>query len=270
MSILFTVNLSFSYRKEIAFFKDINLKFNKRDFVSIIGRNGSGKSTFVKLIAGLLRNYSGNIMLHNKNISEYRRKEFATILSYLPQYGIPVFRGLKIKDFLLLGRYSYKDFYDYSYSKEDKEVVDYTLDLLGLKDLQNKFLDEISGGELQKVLITLSLVQLNPLTELENKILIIDEPLTFLDISHSIEIFSLLKKLNEEKKLTIIIITHDLNLALRYTGKTILLDNGKIVAYGNTSDVINEDILRKHFLIDSQLININNYSQIYYNSIIKN
>lgn len=270
MSILSTENLTFSYSKDVPLFEKINIQFDKRGFVSIIGRNGSGKSTFVKLLAGILKNYSGSIMLQGKEIKEYKRKELAGILAYMPQYGIPIFRGMKIKDFLLLGRYSYKDFSEFSYSSEDKEIVNYTLGLLGLESLGNKFLNEISGGELQKVLITLTLVQINPLGDLQDKILIIDEPLTFLDINHSFEIFSLLKILNTEKKLTVIIITHDLNLALRFSEKTLLFDGGKIVSYGNTKDVINENVLRKHFLINSQIVNINNNSQIYFNSIFKN
>ncbi len=200
MSILSTVNLSFSYKKDVPFFNNINIEFERKEFVSIIGRNGSGKSTFIKLITGINRNYEGEIILHNKNILEYKRKQLAAILSYLPQYGLPVFRGMKIKDFLLLGRYPYKNFSDFSYSNEDRDIVNYSLNLLAIENIGNKFLDEISGGELQKVMIALALVQINPLSELQNKILVIDEPLTFLDINHSFEIFLLLKKLNDEKK----------------------------------------------------------------------
>ncbi|MCX7832863.1 MAG: ABC transporter ATP-binding protein [Ignavibacteria bacterium] len=270
MSFLATVNLSFSYKKEVPFFENICINFQRSDFVSIIGRNGSGKSTFVKLLVGVINNYSGNVIVKDRDIKEYKRKELATFMSYLPQHGLTIFKGMRIKDFLLLGRYPFKNFSDFSYSKIDKEIVNYALRLVELEKISNKYLNEISGGELQKVLITLSLVQINPLLELDEKILIIDEPLTFLDINHSFEIFTLLKKLNEEKKLTVIIITHDLNLALKFSDKTILFDDGKVVSYGRTKEVIQENILRKHFLIDSQIININNNYHIYFNSIINN
>lgn len=270
MSILNTVNLSFSYRKDSPFFNNLNINFNKGDFVSIIGRNGSGKSTFVKLLAGVIRNYSGDIFFHNKNILEYKRKELATIMSYLPQNGALVLSGIKIKDFLLFGRYPYKEFSDFTYSREDREIVYYVLSLLSIQDIGDKFLNEVSGGELQKVLIALTLVQINPLLDLSNKILIIDEPLKFLDINHSFEIFSLLKKLNQEKKLTVLIVTHDLNLALRFSQKTVLFDKGEIVSYGNTEEVIRENNLKKHFLIDSQIVNIDNNYQIYFSSTYNN
>ena len=128
--------------------------------------------------------------------------------------------------------------------------------------LQNKQLSELSGGEKQKILLALSLVQLDIISDLREKVLIIDEPLTYLDINHQFEIFSLLKNLNSEQNLTILVVTHDIPLALKFTSNTILMENGQIIKSGKTNNVITEKVLKTHFLIDSQITKTNGELQI--------
>jgi len=256
--------LEFSYNGN-PFISDFNLEVDENDFISVIGRNGSGKTTLIKLICGLISNYGGNIYLHSDDIRNINRRKIAKILSYLPQYGVPMFSEMKVRDFILLGRYSSKGNIQFSYSSEDKDIAGKSLEILKIENLRNKNLNELSGGERQKVLIALTLVQLNITTDLKEKILVIDEPLTYLDINHQIEIFELLRSLNSDKNLTIIVITHDLNLAMKYTKNSLLLDGGKNCGYGKSSEIINPDILRKHFLVNSRIVSINNYNQIHYN-----
>lgn len=264
MNILRCENLEFSYNGN-PFISGINLEIDEGDFISVIGRNGSGKTTLIKLLCGLLGRYNGKIYLHSEDIRNMGRKDIAQVLAYLPQYGVPLFNQMMVKDFLLLGRYPAKGKTQFSYSSEDRKVASESLGILKIGNLRDKYLNELSGGERQKVLIALTLVQLDITEDLKGKILIIDEPLTYLDINHQIEIFKLLKKLNCEKNLTIVVITHDLNLAMKYTKKTLLLDNGLNCGFGKSSEIINPEIIKKHFLVNSGIISINNCNQIHFN-----
>jgi iron complex transport system ATP-binding protein len=249
-------NLNFGYSGNKFSLSDVSFSVDKKNFIGIIGRNGSGKSTLVKIIAGIYKNYNGTINYKRGGIEKFNERELAKIISYLPQSDILFFEGLKVYDLLLMGRYAYKNFSSFTYNSRDKEIVNKSIEITGIGEYKDKSLLHLSGGEKQKVLITLALVQLDITSELSEKILIIDEPLTFLDINYQFEIFSILSKLNTEKDLTIIIVTHNLNLALQYTNKILLLENGKIAELGDPKKIINEETLKKYFLINSQILNI--------------
>lgn len=247
-------DLCFAYGKDNFSLNRINLSVQQNDFLSVIGRNGSGKSTLVKLLSGVYNRYEGKIFYKEKNISSFTRKDVSKFLSYLPQSSLNENNGLNVFDFLLLGRYAYKKFSDFSFSENDRTAVENSIKVTGIDNFAYKTLNELSGGEKQKVLVTLSLVQLDINSDLSEKILVIDEPLTFLDINYQYEIFSILKKLNSEKMLTIIIVTHNLNLALRNTDKTLLLDNGELIKYGETEKVINEETIEKFFKVKTKIM----------------
>lgn len=254
-------NTSFSYSHKNNlnpannfFVQDTSLQINTGDFISIIGKNGSGKSTLVKLISKILIGYKGNIFYKGKEIHSIERKEYSRSISYLPQISASVSDEINIFEFLLLGRYSHKAFTDFRNTDEDRKVVEFCIKETGIEKFSDKYLYELSGGERQKVLLTLGLVQLDISQDLREKVLIIDEPLTYLDVKYQLEIFNVLKELNK-KGLTIIIVIHDLGLALNYTNKTILMNSGKMVMYSESGKVITEEILKEHFLIDSEIIN---------------
>ena len=249
-------NLKFDYSGNKFSLSDINFYVDKKNFIGIIGRNGSGKSTLVKIIAGIYKNFNGTIYYKKESINKFNERELAKIISYLPQSDVLFFEGLKVYDLLLMGRYAYKNFSSFTFNGRDKEIVNKSIEITGIGEYKDKSLLHLSGGEKQKILITLALVQLDITSELSEKILIIDEPLTFLDINYQFEIFSILSKLNTEKDLTIIIVTHNLNLALQYTNKILLLENGKIAELGDPKKIINEETLKKYFLINSQILNI--------------
>lgn len=256
--ILKTEGLSFSYGNDNFTLDKINISVLKNDFISVIGRNGSGKSTLVKLISGIYTRYEGKILLREKEISVYTKKEMSRILSYLPQSSLNGNNGLSVFDFLLLGRYAHKRFSDFTFSDKDKTAVKESIEATGISSYEKKSVNELSGGEKQKVLVTLSLVQLDIGSDLSEKILIIDEPLTFLDINFQHEIFSILRRLNEEKKLTIIVVTHNINLALKYTEKALLLDRGRLILYDETKKVITEETVEKFFKVKSKIVNFDN------------
>jgi iron complex transport system ATP-binding protein len=248
----------FSYSGDIFILNDINLSLECGKFYSIIGRNGSGKSTLVKLITGLLNDFKGDVLFEQKNISSFSSKYLARNISYIPQFNVFFDADIKVIDFLTLGRYSYKPFTQFRNNNVDVEIVEYALDLLSIKDLAGKSLGNISGGEKQKVILALSFVQLNCTEDLRGKLLVVDEPLTYLDVHYQFDIFNVLRNLNKEKGLTIVTVTHDLNIAIKYTDETILLENGSIVSKGNTLDIITEDTLKKYFMIKSQVVNFEN------------
>ena len=256
--ILTVENLNFNYASNNFSLTDISFSVVNKNFISIIGRNGSGKSTLVKVIARIYRNYTGKIFYKDKSIEDFPEKELAKVISYLPQSDILFHEGLKVFDLLLMGRYAYKNFSSFIFNSRDKEIVNESIKITGIDGFKNKIMTHLSGGEKQKVLITLALVQLDITADLSGKILIIDEPLTFLDINYQFEIFSILEKLNTEKNLTVIIVTHNLNLALKYSNNILLLDKGRIAESGKPDEIINEEILRKYFLISSQILNIEN------------
>ena len=259
--------LCFSYGENGFALKNINLNVLNNTFIAVIGRNGSGKSTLVKLISGIYNGYKGNIFLKGKNISGYSKKDISKVLSYLPQSSLNGSNGLNVFDFLLLGRYAYKKFSDFSFSEADRKAVNDSVEVTGIKDFMNKSVNELSGGEKQKVLVTLALVQLNIGSDLSEKILVIDEPLTFLDINFQYEIFSILSKLHREKNLTVIVVTHSLNLALRFTDKTLLMDKGEIVLFDDTKNVITEETVEKYFKVKSKIVNFENGYHILTNNL---
>ncbi len=256
-------NINFSYSEknrktniEKGFeLRNISFDVNEGDFISVIGKNGSGKSTLVKLIAKILLGYTGSIFYKEKEIHSIERKEYSRNVSYLPQSIASFNEDLIVREFLLLGRYAHKQFTDFRFSEEDKNIVNESINETSIAELADKRFYELSGGEKQKVLIKLSLVQLDITKSLDGKILIIDEPLTYLDVNYQFEIFNILKSLRE-KNLTVIIIIHDLNLALRFSSKTILMNKGEMIKYSDPEKVITEEILKEHFLIESKIHNL--------------
>jgi len=251
-------SVDFSYGGDSFVLKDINLNFDCGKFYSVIGRNGSGKSTLIKIITGLLKDFKGNVFFEQKDITSFPSKYLARKISYIPQYNIFFDSDIRVFDFLTLGRYSYKPFTQFRNNSKDTEIVKYAMDLLAIRDLSNKTLGSVSGGERQKVILALSFVQLNCEEDLKGKILVVDEPLTYLDVHYQFDIFNVLRNLNKEKGLTVITVTHDLNIAIKYTDETILLENGFVVSKGDTLGIITEDTLNKYFMIKSQVVNFEN------------
>lgn len=260
-------NLCFSYGDGSFALKNLSLNVLKNQFLAVIGRNGSGKSTLVKLLTGIYSNYSGKIFLNGRSISDFTRKEISKILSYLPQSSLNGSNGLNVFDFLLLGRYAYKKFSDFSFSEYDRKAVEESAEVTGIRDFLGKPVNGLSGGEKQKVLVTLALVQLDINSDLSEKILVIDEPLTFLDINYQYEIFCILSKLHREKRLTLIVVTHSLNLALKYTDNTILLDRGEVVLFDETNKVITEETVDKYFKVKSKIVSFEDRYHILTNNI---
>jgi len=265
------VSFSYSHGKHSSISKnsfklsDNSFSIEEKDFISIIGTNGSGKSTLVKLLSRILSGYTGNIFYDGKEINSIEKKEYSRAVSYLPQITNAFNEDMYVKEFLMLGRYAHKKFSDFNFSADDSYVVTESINETGIENLEDNKLYQLSGGEKQKVLLTLGLVQLDITKDLFKKILIIDEPLTYLDVKYQFEIFNILKNLNESG-LTIIIVIHDLNLALNFTNKSILMNDGKIILYTDSKNVITKEMLSEYFHIKSEIVKYENNLIINYSS----
>jgi iron complex transport system ATP-binding protein len=228
-------NISAGYlRKKIL--KNISCDINQKDFYGIIGKNGAGKSTLLKVLCNLIKPYLGNVFIDAKNIHSFAKKDFAKILSFLPQY-VDTSMPFTVSEFIMFGRYPYMNIFKVP-SKNDYVIVEKVIKFLNIKDFSDRKINELSGGEKQKVLIAQVLAQ-------ETDIIIFDEPTTHLDIGSQNKILEILRELNEKYNKTIILTLHDLNAAGEFCNKLTLMENGEIFNYGTPEEVLNyKDIER--------------------------
>lgn len=223
-----TINFSCGYKDGFRV-KNINFTVDKGIICGIIGPNGSGKTTLIKGLTGILKPLSGEVFIGNKNIFKINRKERAFLISVVPQNINPV--PMSVEEYVLMGRLPYRKFFQFIESKKDIYIVNKYLKKTEIYYLKDKFLNELSGGELQLAAIAKALAQ-------EPEVLILDEPTAHLDISHQVRILNLLQNLTEELKITIIITLHDLNLASEYCDKLILMSKGEIYSSGYPEEVL--------------------------------
>jgi iron complex transport system ATP-binding protein len=207
------------------------------EFVAIIGPNGAGKSTVLKVIDGLLQP-QGRVLLDKKLLSSYSRKHLARQIAYLPQDTEFTF-AYTVDEVVRMGRFPHLKGIGY-YSPYDEQIIERVLTLMEVEDFRDRSFNELSGGEKQRVLIASALAQ-------EPKILLLDEPTTALDLHHQIAIYQILKEQQQSKNLTIIIVTHDINLAAQYCNRMILLHQGKILSDGKPDDVLDFKLLQNTF-----------------------
>jgi len=237
-------DLHFSYTDK-PILKDISLHIQEGDFCAIMGLNGSGKTTLLKLIARLLTASSGKIIINNKNITEYTHKALARQIAFVPQREEIIF-DFSVYDTVMMGRNPHQSRW-VDESIEDKKIVEEILANCQLSQLKNRMLTQLSGGEMQRALIARAMAQQTP-------VLLLDEPLSNLDIIHKFEIMDILQKLNFFQKTTILIIMHDFSFAKQYTHNTILLKDGEKVHDGKTDDLLIPEIISNIFNLHNDYI----------------
>ncbi|MGB9663993.1 MAG: ABC transporter ATP-binding protein [Ignavibacteria bacterium] len=237
--------LSFSYpgsEKEILV--NINLDFNQNQFTVILGPNGSGKTTLIKLIARLLKPTSGKLYLLDQPYDKISAQEFYKLVSYVPQKFYSIY-PYTVFEIILMGRSLHFNFLGFE-NQEDIQKVNEVLKLLEIEHLLKKRITEISGGELQKVILARSIIQ-------DTKILLLDEPNTHLDLKHQIQVFKLLKNLQSTGK-TIIAVSHDINLASFYADRLIFLKDGSVRYDGDINTVLKEEIIEEIFEVENKVV----------------
>ena len=242
-------NLSFHY-PDVPVLRDISFDLPEGDFLSLLGPNGSGKSTLLRLLDRILLPQSGTIDLDARPLNELSRRDLAKRIAYVPQDTLWVF-PYTVLEVVLMGRSPYVGHSGFE-NAQDLEIAREAMQLTDIEHLAEKLITAISGGERQRVLIARALSQ-------QPKILLLDEPNAHLDISHQIEIFHILREQNELRNLTIVSVSHDLNLAAAFSKRTLLLANtgnegASIFAIGHPKDVLTraniEEVYQTPVIVD--------------------
>lgn len=233
-------NLSFSYNPSRKIIDDVSFKITNGEIVGILGRNGSGKTTILNLITGFLKNYSGSITIKNKNIQDYSLKTRARTMSYIQQHRLLIPDYYTVEDFILEGRRPFRNFG--FYNSDDYVLLDKVLKQCNLENFKMQTVNEISGGEFQRCIFAKALMK-------QCDLFIFDEPTSAMDIKYQKDFFELLSIATKELNAAIILSIHDINLAVKYCDRLIVLDSGKILYDGNSKQITKE-ILSQAFDIE--------------------
>ncbi|NJM90658.1 MAG: ABC transporter ATP-binding protein [Hydrococcus sp. RU_2_2] len=226
--------------------REINLDLKTGEWLSLVGANGSGKSTFLKLLCRILQPTGGTILLDGKTINNLPANIVAQKMAILPQQQtIP--SGLTVYQLVSLGRTPYQSWWQWELATQDRQKVEESLVQTQLEDFRDRPVTELSGGERQRAFLALALAQ-NP------KILLLDEPTTYLDINYQLQLLELLKRLNQEQNLTIITVLHDINLAARYSDRLALLKQGSLYTVGTPTDVLIPQTIASVFGVEVAVI----------------
>lgn len=238
-----TKSLSLSYGETIII-DELDLKIPKGEITVFIGANGCGKSTLLRSIARLLKPKLGTVLLEGEAISRLSTKEVAKRMSILPQSPTAP-EGLTVLQLVKQGRYPHQSWLK-QWSEEDEKKVNEALAATRLEHLKERPVDSLSGGQRQRAWIAMTLAQ-------DTDVILLDEPTTYLDMTHQIEILDLLFELNEKKKRTVVMVLHDLNLACRYAHNIVALKDQKIYAQGKPEYVINCSLVKNVFGMECEV-----------------
>ena len=237
-------DIHFSYdKKEVL--KGIGGSFFEGTFYSIVGPNGSGKTTWLKLIAGINPLQSGSVELFGTSIAELRNKDVAKYLSFVPQM-FNIQYAFTVEEVVAMGRYPYMSRFA-MLSEEDNGLVQMALEETNLMPLKDRFVNELSGGELQRVIIARAIAQ-------DTDIIVLDEPISHLDIHYQYEIVTLLKRLCREKKKTVITVLHDLNVTMNHCDHIFLIKDGKVMIEGEPLSVLTEEVVQKVYGLQVKIV----------------
>ena len=232
-----THNVDFSYYNGLVL-RDVSLTLKRGELVGLLGPNGSGKTTLLKILSGLLPPKRGQVFLQDHDIQHLKRRQIAHRIAVVPQELDMPFNFTSY-EMVMLGRTPHVRPL-VGAGQRDRQVVAEKMKLTATWDLAKRPFVELSGGEQQRVIVAMALAQ-------EPDVLLLDEPVVHLDISHQIEILELIKGLNRERSLTVMATMHDLNLAALYFDRLVLLDEGRVVAEGPPAQVLHEERIRQVF-----------------------
>ncbi|HLR22063.1 MAG TPA: ABC transporter ATP-binding protein [Tissierellaceae bacterium] len=245
MIVLEGENLSINYGEKSAL-KEANIKIESGKIVTIIGPNGSGKSTLIKTLSRYLKPDIGKVSLRGQNITEIHNKSIAQEIAILPQVKHTA-SDITVENLVSYGRYPHLRF-GKRLGREDKNIVDWAIKETGLLDYRDRFVSTLSGGERQRAWIAMALAQ-------KPKILLLDEPTTYLDISYQLEVLELVRNLNKSLGITVVMVLHDLNQAVRYSDYIYVLDEGKVCHHGSPENIMSIDLLKNIFRIEANVYN---------------
>jgi len=238
-----TENLSIAYANN-TIIKDLTLIIPKGKITALIGPNGCGKSTLLKGLSRINKIQSGKILLNGKLLHHFKDKELARELSILPQILVTP-EGVSVQRLIEYGRSPYLSHWG-KLANEDKQIVAQAMHDTGVTELANQSLDSLSGGQRQRAWIAMVLAQ-------NTQIVMLDEPTTYLDLAHQIELMKLIREMNDKGK-TVIVVLHDLNQACRYCDHLVVLKEGKLVAQGAPDSIFTEQLLSDVFSLQAKVV----------------
>lgn len=225
--------------------KNLNLRIPTGKITALVGANGSGKSTILKTMARIMKPKAGAVLLDGKAIHSQSTKEVAKQLAILPQNPTAP-EGLTVFELVGYGRFPHQKGFG-SLTGEDREIIRWAIQVTGLEPFADQPVDQLSGGQRQRAWIAMALAQ-------QTDILFLDEPTTYLDMAHQLEILQLLQHLNEAEKRTIVMVVHDLNHATRYAHHMVAIKAGTVVSEGSPQEVVTQDMLREVFGIEADIL----------------
>ena len=225
--------------------RDLSLTIPPARITTIVGPNACGKSTLLRALARLLAPANGRVVLGDRDISRQRTRDVARQLTLLPQSPVAP-DGIIVADLVARGRYPYQSFFT-PWSVEDARAVATAMEATRITDIAERPVNQLSGGQRQRVWVAMALAQDTPL-------LLLDEPTTYLDLAHQIEVLDLLRELNERTEQTIVLVLHDLNLASRHSDYLIAMADGHIAAAGAPGEVITESTVRRVFGLETAIV----------------
>jgi iron complex transport system ATP-binding protein len=229
--------LTLGYDRQ-AIVTDLDVSVLDGKVTAIVGANACGKSTLLRGLARLLTPRSGTVYLDDRSVAELSTLDVAKVLGLLPQSPVAP-DGITVADLVSRGRYPHQGWFR-RWTEGDHDAVTRALDATGTAELIDRPIRELSGGQRQRVWVAMALAQ-------ETGLLLLDEPTTFLDIAHQVDLLRLLRKLNAESGKTVVVVLHDLNLACRFCDHVIAMADGSIVAEGPPSEVITAELVEKVF-----------------------
>ena len=234
------ISISFG-KKEIL--RNVTMDFERGKITTIIGPNGCGKSSLLKTVSRTLVPTTGTVVFEDKPIGSYVPKELAKKIAYLPQIHVSP-KDISIRTLVSYGRFPYRKF-GQGLTEEDARIIDGTLELTGLADMGDRLLNNLSGGEQQRAWIAMTICQ-------QPQILLLDEPITYLDIGYQVEVLELIRELGRRLKITIVMVLHDMNFTARYSDRIYVLKDHGVNDYGKPEVIIEREHLKNVFKIDSQ------------------
>jgi iron complex transport system ATP-binding protein len=225
--------------------RDLSLAVPDGKVTTIIGPNGCGKSTLLRTMARLLKPTSGSVVLDGETVHDLPTKEVARRMALLPQSPIAP-EGLAGRDLVGRGRHPHQRWFS-QWSPDDERVVEAALEMTDTADLRDRALEQLSGGQRQRAWIAMTLAQ-------DTDLLLLDEPTTYLDLAHQVEVLDLVTRLNRERERTVVMVLHDLNLAARYSDLIVVMRDGVIVAQGAPHEVFTPELLRETFGLSADVL----------------
>ncbi|GAA1460214.1 ABC transporter ATP-binding protein [Williamsia maris] len=224
---------------------DLDVTIPTGQVTTVIGPNGCGKSTLLRTLGRLLTPRAGTVILDGADIASRKSKDVARTLGLLPQNPVAP-QGLTVIDLVSRGRHPHQSWYR-QWSRDDEKAVAHALDLTSTTELADRAVDSLSGGQRQRVWIALTLAQ-------ETDLVMLDEPTTFLDLAHAVDVLDLVNDLSAEHGKTVVMVLHDLNLAARYSDSLVVMRDGAIIREGAPRDVITPELLDAAFGLQSMVL----------------